>query len=274
MDKEPAGHPMIPGQFLPWHEEYWFKGPEDYAPLRFLIRNRRYSPNHELVRKTQEEVGGDVFLLPDIGYSPLQEILIHIMGIEQFSIEWHERRDEVLTLYEALSEDRRKLYPLVAESPLLMANFGGNVSPEVLGLARFQEYVLPHYNEFAEILHANGKLLSVHFDGNTKLLASAIAQSQIDCIEAFTPIPNGDMTVAEARAAWPGKALWINFPSSVHLQEPSRVEETTRQILREAAPGDRFLIGITETVPVDRWQQSFSAISRVIKDEGALPLDP
>ncbi len=178
-----------------------------------------------------------------------------------------------MALYEALTEDCRKFYPLVAESPLLIANYCGNVVPEVLGLQRFEKYVLPHYDEFAEIMHAHGKLLSVHFDANTKLLAPAIAKSKIDCIEAFTPFPNSDMSLAEARTIWQGKILWINFPSSVHLETPERVEGKTRQLLKEATPGDRFIIGITETVPIDKWQQSFSSISRVINAEGKLPLN-
>ena len=265
-------HPMMPGQYLPWHEEYFFKGPEDYSSIASMVRNRRYVPDYTTFRRAQEQAGGDVFILPDFGYSPLQEIIIEIMGIEQFSIEWHFRRDEVMKLYQVLTEDRRKLYPVLADSPALLVNYGGNVSPEVVGLDRFEKYVLPHYDELAEMLHERGKLLSVHLDANNKLFAAAIGQSKIDCIEAFTPYPNSDMSIAEARAAWPGKTLWINFPSAAHLQEPAAVEETTRQILREAAPGDRFIIGVTETVPVDKWQQSFSAISRVINAEGRLPL--
>ena len=272
VDKQLPEDLRIPAQLLPWHEEYLFKGPEDYAPIASMIRNRRYVPDYRAFRRAQEDVGGDVFLAPALGYSPLQEIIYQIMGIEQFSVEWHLRRDEVMKLYDALTEDRRKLYPVLADSPALLVNYGGNVSPEVVGLDRFEKYVLPHYDELAEMLHECGKLMSVHFDANNKLFAAAIGQSKIDCIEAFTPYPNSDMSVAEARAAWPGKTLWINFPSAAHLEEPAAVEETTRQILHEAAPGGRFIIGVTETVPVDKWQQSFSAISRVINAEGQLPL--
>jgi len=112
----------------------------------------------------------------------------------------------------------------------------------------------------------------VHFDANTRLLAPGIARSRMDYIEAFTPAPTCDMTVAEARLAWPDKVLWINFPSSVHLESIEAIEATTRQILREAAPGDRFLIGITEDVPEDRWQANLAAILRVIRERGRLPV--
>jgi hypothetical protein len=72
------------------------------------------------------------------------------------------------------------------------------------------------------------------------------------------------MIVAEARAAQPDKILWINFTFSDHLKDPAEVEETTRQILKDAASGNRFIIGIAENVPHDRWPQSLAAIFRVL----------
>jgi hypothetical protein len=93
----------------------------------------------------------------------------------------------------------------------------------------------------------------------------------MDVIEAFTPVPTCDVTVAQARAAWPDKVLWINFPSSVLLQPGEEIRAETLRILREAAPGDRFLIGITEDVPEDRWRDSLSTISQTLLEQGALP---
>jgi hypothetical protein len=268
-----AEHPRMPQQLLPWHDEYLFKGPEDYAPIEFLVRHRQYVPNFDAFRTQQEEASGDAVFVAALGYSPLLDIIYTVMGLERFAIEWADRRDDVLRLYEALAEDhRRKMYPMVAESPALIVDYCGNISQEVIGLRRFEQLVRPLFDEFADLLHARGKLLGVHFDGRMKSLAPAVAASHIDFIEAFTPAPNGDMSVAEARAAWPDKALWINFPSSAHLESPDVVEETARGILREAAPGHKFLIGITETVPSDRWQASFLAIMRAIQAEGRLPV--
>jgi hypothetical protein len=90
-------------------------------------------------------------------------------------------------------------------------------------------------------------------------------------VEAFTPPPDCDLSVGEARAAWPGKVLWINFPSSIHLAEPAVIRSTTETLLREAAPGDRFLIGITEDIPADRWAISLSVILDVIEERGYTP---
>ena len=82
--------------------------------------------------------------------------------------------------------------------------------------------------------------------------AYEIGASPLDWIEALTPAPDTDMTLAAARVAWPGKIQFINFPSSVHLETDERIRQTTMELLLEAAPGDRFIVGITENVPENR----------------------
>ncbi len=257
---EPAG-------FTSWRHELPFKGPEDYAKLIFVAKDTTFRPAYDMVLRAREWLGEDVHLRGGMpGYSPLQAIIYSYLGVETFAQEWAERRDEVLRLYEALHECSRRCYRIVAESPHEVIQYGGNVSPEIVGRQRFADYILPHYEELAEELHRRGKMLLVHLDANCGLLADLIGGSGIDIIEAFTPAPDTDMTLAEARQAWPDKVLWINFPSSVHLADEATIWQTTRNLVE--AGGHPLLIGITEDVPEDRWQQSFLAISRGVRGAG------
>jgi hypothetical protein len=91
-----------------------------------------------------------------------------------------------------------------------------------------------------------------------------VARAGLDYVEAFTPAPDTDMSLSDALAAWPGKVVWANFPSSVHLAGEAVVEETTRALIREARPGSRFVLGITEDVPGDRREGNLAAIARAI----------
>ncbi len=255
-----------------WREKLPFSGPDDYAAILAMVRDRHYGESYAAFVAARERYGNGSFLRASIGYSPLQEIIYAHMGVEQFSIEWAERRDDVLKLYDALTEDRRKLYPIIADSPALATNYGGNVSPEIVGVERFERYILPHYDEAAEIIGRRGNLLGVHLDGNTRAIAESVARSRIHYVEAFTPPPDCDLTVREALEMWPDKVLWINFPSSVHHHGVEFVRDMMRDILHEAAPGDRFIAGITEDVPDHAWPETFPAIARVIHDEGRLPV--
>lgn len=259
---EPAG-------FTSWRHELFFKGPEDYKKLIFLANDTQFEPAYDSVLKAQKMLGEDVYLRGAMpGYSPLQALIYTYIGVEQFAIEWAERRDELMQLYHALHERNRRCYKIVAESPHQVIQYGGNVSPEIVGLERFQNYILPHYNELAEELHKRGKQLLVHLDANCRLFAPDIAASGIDIIEAFTPAPDTDMTVAEARAAWPDKILWLNFPSSLHLAPADKIYETACDLIAQNGEAHRFIMGITEDVPEDRWQESFLAINRACRDCG------
>ncbi len=257
---------------IAWEVEWPFKGPEDYRALAFMVRDEAYLPDYDAFVQAQGMMGEDGFLMADVGSPPLQYVMESLMGLVNFAQEWVERRDEVLRLYDAAVENRRRLYRIVAGSPALAANYGGNVTSEVVGVKRFEQYYLPHYDEFAEVMHTHGKKVGVHFDTNVWILSEAIGRSRIDYVEGFTPRPDTDMSVAEARVAWPDKVLWVNFPTSVHQAGVEVIGETMGQILFEAAPGDRFMMGITEQVPAGRWRESLTAILRVINERGRLPL--
>ena len=76
VDRKPPDYPRIPGQFVPWHEEYLFKGPEDYAAIESMIRDRRYVANYEAFRQAQNEAGQTVSqgpMLARLGSSRVQE---------------------------------------------------------------------------------------------------------------------------------------------------------------------------------------------------------
>jgi hypothetical protein len=247
--------------FTQWYHERLFKSPDDYARLLFLIEDEVYVSDYANFARAQRAFGPDGIFRAQIGLEPLQALISgNYMDTQTFCIEWMDRRDEVLTLYDALVKKRREIYRIVADSPALHANYGGNVVPEIIGLKNFQQYYVPHYNEAAEILHQKGKLIGSHFDANCRLLADAIAATNLDYIEAFTPAPDTDMTLREAREAWPDKVIWINFPSSVHLRPDEEVEQTTVDLLSEVGTIEGLIVGITEDVPQDRWQDSCRAI--------------
>lgn len=257
--QEPAG-------FTSWTLQRFFKGPGDYKVLMFMVEDEQFRPNYEAFAEAEKWMGDDVILRAGVGTCPLHEIMIHWMGVETFAIEWMENRDEILKLEMAMRTKLREVYRILAEAPITHANFGGNETPEVMGPPRYQEFCLPLFNECAEIFHQKGKLLGTHNDGNNKPWAKALAASGLDYLEAFTPAPGTDMSLSEALEAWPDKVLWINFPSSLHLSSIEKIKQTTRQLIEAASGTNRLIIGITEDVPPDRWQENLLAISGVINE--------
>ena len=247
--------------FTKWHHEYMFKTPDDYRALAFYLADAQFAPNYDALREAERYAGEDIIFRAALGAEPLQQLISStVMAMETFCIEWMERRDELLRLFDIIVEKRRQVYPLVAASPAGHANYGGNVVPEIIGLETFEQYYVPHYDEAAEVMHKHGKLIGTHLDANCKLLSKAIAGTALDYIEAFSPAPDTDMTVAEARAAWPDKVLWLNYPSSAHLWPDDRVEALACDLVDQNGGPDGLLMGITEDIPEGRWRDSIPTI--------------
>jgi len=93
-----------------------------------------------------------------------------------------------------------------------------------------------------------------------------VRESHLDFVEAFTPPPDCNVSVAEARAAWPEKRLWTNFPSSVHLQSEETIREATLEIVKQAGDRKGFLMGVTEDVPAEHIERSVTVILNTLRE--------
>ncbi len=192
--------------------------------------------------------------------------------MERFSFDFVDKKKEFCSLYETILEKQRELFEIAANSPAEVIHCGDNITGDVVGLERFSDYCLPWYNEFAELLHKKGKRLAIHMDGKLANLKEVIGKTEIDIIEAFTPPPNGNLSLKEGRSLWKDKVIWINFTSSIHLSSADEIRAHVMSLLQEVVPGDRFLVGITENVPETVVERSLTTISRTLQENGILPL--
>jgi hypothetical protein len=232
-----------------WIEKFPFSGPDDYNALEVLISSRGYDPDFNHFLADDKKYGDQSLARPLAIRAPMQELIYDIMGIENFSIEYAQNRDRVLHILDVLKEDWLKRVKLTSMSPAIYAIIDGNTEISVVGPDRFMTYYYPCIEEGCQILHDKGILVGDHLDGNNKVLAPMIAKTSLDFVESFTPPPQCDLAVSEARQVWPDKAIQVHFPSVSHLGGIEEIKTQVKQILAQAAPGDRFIIGTSEDVP-------------------------
>jgi hypothetical protein len=249
-----------------WIHEHFIKGPDDYRVLECYYRDMAFRDNFQTIREAQRRVGTDGIVLLRIAKSPVQEMLYQMMGLEQFAFDYQERRDLFDSLQATMAARYAELYEFAAASPAEILQLGDNIYSDVVGRERFQRYLMPEYAKIMERIKGSGKLLAVHMDGNLKSLQEDIAAARFDIVEAITPPPMGDVSLREARARWPDKALWINFTSPMHLEPPEVIEAHTRSLVAEAGTKRGFGISITEDAPVADLEKSLAVIARVLQD--------
>ena len=247
-----------------WILEHYIKTPDDYRVMDYVYRDAIYHDNLAAIRQAQEMLGGDGLVMVRVAKGPIQEMLYQMMGMERWAIDLHERRDLVDGLYATMVERYEDLYALAAETPAEILQSADNITSDVVGVERFRRYCMPCYERHMASLRGTGKRLAVHMDGRLRALRAPIAEAAFDILEAFTPTPVGDVSVAEARSFWPQKALWLNFPSSTHIAPDAEIEAQTRLILEEAGTKRGLAIGVTEDVPLGHVHRSLGAIARAI----------
>lgn len=252
--------------------EYWIKDEIDYEPFIFMIKDTVFKPAYDEIIQAKRDLGEDGLVLVWGGYSPLQEIMLNLTGIEKFCFEMTDHRDLLWSLYNVLWEREQKKVPILARAPVEIVQSCGNPIASVLGRDLFVQKVLPCLNKCGEILHAEGKLQSIHVDGDNALWAHDLAQSSVDIIEAFTPAPDTDMTMEEGCNIFKDKIIWVNFPSSLHLATAEQIRRATKEILQAVVPGNRFLLGVTEDIPEHCWRTSLNTIMDAIDEYGILQL--
>lgn len=249
-----------------WIQEHFIKGPDDYRIMECYYRDMVFRDNFDAIREAQRRVGSDGIVLLRIAKSPVQEMLYQMMGLEQFAIDYQERRDLFDSLHTTMVQRYEELYEFAAHSPAEILQLGDNIYSDVVGRERFQRYLMPEYAKIMARIKGTGKLLAVHMDGNLKSLQADIAAAEFDIVEAMTPPPMGDVSLREARACWPDKALWINFTSPMHLEPPEVIETHTRFLVDEAGSKRGFGISVTEDAPVAALEKSLAVIARVLQD--------
>ena len=261
-----------PGYGSNWSVEHFVKDVKDYEALEFIIRDTEYSPNYDAFRKAEENMGDTGVVMASIGRIPIQRLWIEYTGIERLSIDLNENLSVVEGVMEAMMDKGRELWKIVADSPAQFIWYPDNITGEMTGPLLFDRYCLPYYNEVSALMHSKGKRALCHMDGMMQWIAKSVSATDLDVIEAFTPPPDGNLPLAEARKAWQGKAISINFPSSVHIFDPEDIRDMTIQLLREAAPGNGFVIGVTENVPRSVGTRSLSVIADTINKYGTCPI--
>ena len=244
--------------FTSWKHEYLFKSPADYRKLRFLVEDTVVVPKYENAKELFSERGEDVLSVDFAAYSPLGMIMYHYMGTEKFCYEWADNRDEILKLYKSLEDFKRKVLQIAAQSPYEVVIYDANCNPQIISPENFIKYFKPNYEEAVDLMHKNGKLVGSHFDGDNAPYMELIGAIGFDFINAYDV--SFSPPIRDARRAWPGKVLWLNYPCAWHLLLPEEIRKKTVQLIEEAEPGNGFIIGITETVPADRILQNFKAI--------------
>jgi uroporphyrinogen-III decarboxylase len=255
-----------------WRVEHPVKTDEDAEVLKFIVENTEYEEDYDQFIEIDTELGGDGIATSGGAYTPMMRLIVEYMGYKSFTVHLHRNPALVEELMELLDRSYTDMYRIIGDSPAEIIRIGDNIDEIIVPRKLFERYCLPYYDRYCRILHRKGKKVISHMDGRLSSLRDLIARTKLDAIEAFTPPPTGNLPVPEAREAWRGKVLWMNFPQVIFLQPASRIEDFTVGLLAQMGDGSGCIMGMTEDIHPDHYRKGMETLTRTIAKHGSLPL--
>ncbi len=84
--------------------------------------------------------------------------------------------------------------------------------------------------------------------------------------ESLTPPPEGDLTLAEARAAWPKKLFWSNINVGTWELPPAELRaEILRRVAEGSDNGARLAFEISEDRPAN-WEVAIPVVLQALDE--------
>ena len=252
-----------------WRQEYFIKNAKDYGIMARALEDVKITPNPEPFLQSEAWLKGGGITLGQIpglgnGRTPLMVLQIDWVGLEQFSLDLAYELTEMLELVEMMNEIKLEEIRQAVKTPAKHIKLWENLSIETLGPTPYRQHFFPLYKQILGILQAADKRLHVHYDGRLRLISKDIAALDIEGIDSFTEPPEGDMSVAEARAAWPDKFLWFHPNLGWYRLPPRELADNIRRCICEAEQ-HRYCLMISEEIP-PAWETNIPFLLNMLQE--------
>lgn len=254
--------------------EGMIKSDEDYEAVIALIDDERFYPDYEVCDWLDRDLGTDGHVRVS-GISPPYASAYSYFGsgtaegMTNYVYHQMDYPDEFSRLVEALERRNERFFPLLIDCPaedILIGSVNGQYGPK-----QYEKYMLPWYEKWVPRFHERGKRVFLHAHSSyLQNYKDLLTETNVDMIDAFTPPPIGNLTVAEARETWGDQmVIAVNFPETIFLEGPEATKHYTLDLLAQDPTG-LLIITMTELgismLTDDETEQAYKLGIRAIMD--------
>lgn len=187
-------------QTYAWGISRWgIRTEQDLRVFGEALSGRTYSPLWERYAAWDRETGDLGIVYLGAGYSAMGQLLNYWMGVEGVAYAAADWPDTLHEVVERVNANNLGLIDLLARSPAPVIVMGDNFSSDIQPPSFFREWSRAYYAEAIRRLHAAGKKVAVHIDGRLRGALGMFREIGMDCADAVTPAPMGDLEAAACR---------------------------------------------------------------------------
>lgn len=231
--------------------EHAIKNAADLRILRYIMENRQYVPCPEEIEKNDRDYGDHGIPVLAVPGTPITELNKTWTGVMDFCFLMADEPGEVNKTLEAIAESQERLMRITEENNCRYIMVCENLTGETMG-GYFEEYMREYLTIYTDRLHRRGKKVMIHIDGTLHGALDKIAITGIDCVDAVTPKPVGDVALEDLRTmAGPDILLLGGLPGAMFAPpfNAKSMEEHVREIIRIHKDSGKFMLGVADQVP-------------------------
>jgi hypothetical protein len=235
--------------------EHAIKGRRDYAAVAHLFDHARVAPNAQGYDEFAARVGprGMACGFLSLAASPMHLLQRELMPMELFFYEMNDHPDELARCAESIGRYFERVFEVVSKCPADLFLLGANYDANVTYPPFFRAHIQPWLRRFAALLHAKGKFLLTHTDGENTGLLDCYLDSAIDVADSVCPAPMTKLTFKQARDHFGGRITIMGGIPSISLLRTSMPDRTFEAHLDDffsnLGSGDHLILGISDTTP-------------------------
>lgn len=252
-----TGEMLDAGASMPWATEALIQKPEDFEAAGYLFEHLQVTPRPADYRMLRERVGEDgVAVAWVMGTAcPMQHIMKELMPTEQFFYAMADYPGRVLRLAERMEPFFAAIRQTALDSPAEAVMLGGNYDDSITSPPFFRRWILPALQSYAEQLHARGKYLVTHTDGENRRLLPVYLEAGFDVAGSVCPYPMTRCTLDEIWTAFDGRITLQGGIPAVLLCPSSASFADFRQfvddVIARYGRRSRLVLGVSDMVTAD-----------------------
>lgn len=226
----------------------------DFPIVEFLMDRLQCRPRWEMYRAWQEALGDLAFPYAQLPYSGSGYLMARNMDIETAVYAIVDEPEKIQHLVRSINACNLRILDAIIDGPFETLIISDNYDSNVQTKEFFDTYVRDYYTEVARRLHAKGKYLAVHVDGESRGVLGWLADCGVDCADALTPAPMFARTPAEMRTeAGPDLILSGGIPATIFGATGSDTAfiECVKRWLDTRLASPRLFLAAGDQVPTD-----------------------
>lgn len=261
------------------HQDVWVEGKlknrricdfpvktiEDLRVFTDLVDRQQFRPNLQAFQEAADRVGHRAEPTVFLSSSGFTELIKWGAGLVNTYYLLYDHQKEVETYLEACDRRDDRLIEAALQLPARIFNLGDHATNEFTPPPILKRYLIPRWQKISARLHKEDRFVHTHWDGNSKTMLPYLQETGLDGVEALPPLPMGDMTLEEIKAAVKDNIVCLDLLPACHFLPEYSMEDVldfTKCVIDLFAP--KLILGVSDEISQVGQIEKIEAIGELV----------